>query len=131
MFARGDKQQRCVHVGLCGIPCTPRNTASPPFPITNPRETSGRAGMASIIADRYRSTGKSRDGTDGLTNGSQPRDINRINLHSCFATEATQNQGARRRQNIPDGKESMDTSSDVSPGDSRRKKAERGRSGEN
>lgn len=41
----------------------------------------------------------------GLTNGSQPRDTNGINLHSCLRPESPQNQGererARARQNIP------------------------------
>lgn len=66
-----------------------------------------------------------RRGTGGgLTNGSQPRYTDGINLHSCLQPRRRKTKtsvGAHMTKH-PGGKESMNTSNDVSPGDTRRKK---------
>lgn len=88
-----------------------------------------RASTTSIIGDLGDAAEKSRERGTGvsLTNGSQPRYTDGINLHSCLQPRgnAKPRRARAHMTKHPSGKESMNTSSDVSPGDTRRKKAER------
>lgn len=68
-----------------------------------------------------------RRGRGSLTNGSQPRYTDGINLHSCLQPRQRKTKTSVRAHMTkhPGGKESMNTSSDVSPENTRRKKGKR------
>ena len=120
------KQARCVHVGLCGIPY-PVTARVLRFPSRIQEKLRALWHRLSPTVTARRGNRETRNRQFDKRKSTAGHQWDKSSF--LFATEATQNQGARTTKH-PDGKESMDMSSDVSPRDSRRKKAEReGRQG--